>query len=201
MSTVATIFELSTDPLMSANTFPSQIEPFKWAEQGYTWSGILPLSRFARIAREAVGSIDDQLINIDCKLSIDAYHRIVWLDGHIETKVPMQCQRCLDAVEIELVLDFHLAMIDDESLIERLDEDADFIVLGESEFTKKGDYDTPASIDLLALLEDELLLLVPLSPKHDACEHKHQPAISDTVEEKRDNPFDVLAGLKGKLNS
>ena len=186
---------------MSANTFPSQIEPFKWAEQGFTWSGTLPLSRFARIAREAVGSIDHQLINIDCKLSMDAYHRIVWLDGHIETKVPMECQRCLDAVEIEQVLDFHLALIDDESLIERLDEDADFIVLGESEFSKKGDFDAPALIDLLALIEDELLLLMPLSPKHDACEHKHQPTIQDVVEEKRDNPFDVLASLKGKLNS
>lgn len=186
---------------MSANTFPAQIEPFKWAEQGFTWSGSLPLSRFARIAREAVGSINDQLINIDCKLSMDAYHRIVWLDGHIDTKVPMECQRCLGTVETHLVSDFHLALIDDESLIERLDEDADFIVLGESESSKKGDFDTPASIDLLALLEDELLLLMPLSPKHDVCEHKHQPASQDVVEEKRDNPFDVLASLKGKLNS
>ncbi len=83
-------------------------------------------SRFVRIAREAVGSIDDQLINIDCKLSMDAYHRIVWLDGHVETNVPMECQRCLDTVEIALVSDFHLAHVDDESLIERLDEDADF---------------------------------------------------------------------------
>ena len=186
---------------MSANTFPSQIEPFKWAEQGFTWSGTLPLSRFARIAREAVGSIDDQLINIDCKLPMDIYHRIVWLDGHTEAKVPMVCQRCLGPVEIELVSDFHLALIDDESLIERLDEDADFIVLGESESSKKGDFDAPALVDLLALLEDELLLLMPLSPKHDACEHKHQPTIQDVVEEKRDNPFDVLASLKGKLNS
>ena len=185
---------------MSANTFPAQIEPFKWAEQGFKWSGQLPLSRFVRIAREAVGSIDDQLINIDCKLSMDAYHRIVWLDGHVETKVPMECQRCLETVEIELVSDFHLALVDDESLIERLDEDADFIVLGESESSKKGSIDTPASIDLFALLEDELLLLMPLSPKHDVCEHKHQPAQEEVVEEKRDNPFEVLAALKGKLN-
>ncbi len=167
---------------MSANTFPAQI------------------SRFVRIAREAVGSIDDQLINIDCKLSMDAYHRIAWLDGHVETKVPMECQRCLETVEIELVSSFHLALVDDESLIERLDEDADFIVLGESEATTKGDYDAPATADLLALIEDELLLLVPLSPKHEFCEHKHQPAIEEVVEEKRDNPFDVLAALKGKLN-
>ena len=185
---------------MSANTFPAQIEPFKWAEQGFTWSGTLPLSRFARIAREAVGSINDQLINIDCKLSMDAYHRIVWLDGHIETKVLMECQRCLGSVEIDLVSDFHLALVDDESLIERLDEDADFIVLCESEATTKGDYDSPATANLLSLIEDELLLLLPLSPKHDACEHKHQPAIQNIAEEKRDNPFDVLASLKGKLN-
>ena len=62
---------------MSANTFPAQIEPFKWAEQGFKWSGQLPLSRFVRIAREAVGSIDDQLINIDCKLSMDAYLSLI----------------------------------------------------------------------------------------------------------------------------
>ncbi len=185
---------------MSANTFPAQIEPFKWAEQGFVWSGQLPLSRFARIAREAIGSIDDQLINVDCKLSMDAYHRVVWLDGHVETTVPMECQRCLGPVEIELVSDFHLALVDDESLIERLDEDADFIVLGESEATTKGSFDAPAMADLLALIEDELLLLMPLSPKHEFCVHKHQPATEELVEEKRDNPFDILAGLKGKVN-
>ena len=187
---------------MSANTFPAQIEPFKWAEQGYSWAGTLPLFRFLRISRDAFGSIDHQLITIDCKLSKDAYQRIVWLDGHVETKVPMECQRCLDTVEISLSSDFHLALVDDESLIERLDEDADFIVLGESEATTKGDYltNTSPTVDLLALIEDELLLLMPLSPKHDVCEHKHQPANDDIVEEKRDNPFDVLAGLKGKLN-
>ena len=185
---------------MSANTFPAQIEPFKWAEQGFSWSGTLPLSRLARISREAVGSIDNQLINIDCKLSMDAYHRIVWLDGSVEAKVPMECQRCLDTVELPLALDFHLALIDDESLIERLDEDADFIVLGESEATTKGSYDAPATADLLALIEDELLLLMPLSPKHESCVNKHQPTEEEIVEEKRDNPFDVLAALKGKLN-
>lgn len=185
---------------MSANTFPAQIEPFKWAEQGYSWSGSLPLSSFARIAREAVGPIDHHLVQIDCKLSLDPYHRIVWLDGNVEMKVPMECQRCLEPVECAFVSNFHLALVDDESLVERLDEDADFIVLGESEATTKGDYSAPATVNLLALIEDELLLLMPLSPKHDTCEHKHQPADEDFVEEERDNPFDVLASLKGKLN-
>ncbi|SDB90963.1 YceD family protein [Acinetobacter boissieri] len=186
---------------MSANTFPAHIEPFKWAEQGFTWSGTLPLSRFARIARETVGSVEHQPVQINCKLSMDAYLRLVWLDANIEAKAPMTCQRCLEVVEIELASTVHLALVEDESLIERLDEDADFVVLGEGESSSKGSFDEPAIVDLLTLLEDELLLLVPLSPKHHACEHKHRPTEQDIVEEKRDNPFDVLAGLKGKLNS
>lgn len=93
---------------MSANTFPAQIEPFKWAEQGFTWSGQLPLSRFARIAREAVGSIDNQLINIDCKLSMDAYHRIVWLDGHMETKFQWSANVVWNLLKCQLFLTFIL---------------------------------------------------------------------------------------------
>ncbi|GAB3047062.1 YceD family protein [Acinetobacter apis] len=185
---------------MSANTFPAHIEPFKWAEQGFTWSGTLPLSRLSRIARETVGSVENQQVQVNCKLSMDAYLRLVWLDAHIETQAPLECQRCLETVKVDLVSDVHLALVEDESLIERLDEDADFIVLGEGESSTKGTFDEPAVVNLLMLLEDELLLLMPLSPKHDACEHKHQPSEQDVAEEKRDNPFDILANLKGKLN-
>ncbi|MFU8927411.1 YceD family protein [Acinetobacter puyangensis] len=186
---------------MSANTFPAQIEPFKWAEQGFSWSGQLPLSSFTRIAHEAVGSIDNQWVQVDCKLSMDAYHRIVWLTAHLQASVNLQCQRCLDAVEIPLQSDVYVAMLDDESEIDHLDEDADFIILGEDLGTQKGDFKTPATVDLIYILEDELLLSMPNSPKHDACEHKHRPAVQAVIDEKRDNPFEILAGLKGKLGS
>jgi uncharacterized protein len=186
---------------MSANTFPAQIEPFKWAEQGFTWSGQLPLSRFTRIAHEAVGSIDNQWVQVDCKLSMDAYHRVVWLDAQLSTQVTLLCQRCLEGVEIALLSDVHVALVDDEATIDHLDEDADFIILGEDLGTQKGDFKTPAIVDLIYILEDELLLSVPNSPKHNACEHKHRPAVQAEAEDKRDNPFDVLASLKGKLGS
>lgn len=186
---------------MSANTFSTQLEPFKCAEQGFTWSGKLPLSRFTRIAHETIGTLDNRWVQIDCKLSKDTYHRIVWLDAHLTTQVNLQCQRCLESVEIPVESNVHVAMLDDEALIDHLDEDADFIVLGEDLGTQKGDFKTPATVDLVYLLEDELLLSMPNSPKHDACEHKHRPVIQVEAEEERKNPFDVLAGLKGKLGS
>ncbi|TXJ09006.1 MAG: hypothetical protein E6Q25_04275 [Acinetobacter sp.] len=186
---------------MSANIFSTQIEPFKCAEQGFSWSGQLPLSRFARVAHDAIGTIDNQWVQIDCKLSKDAYHRIVWLDARLSTEVALQCQRCLDTVAIPLISDVHIAIVDDESIVDCLDEDADFIVLGEDLGTQKGDFKTPATVDLIYILEDELLLSMPNSPKHDACEHKHRPAIQTDAEEKRENPFDILAGLKDKFRS
>lgn len=186
---------------MSANTFPAQIEPFKWAEQGFTWSGQLPLSRFTRIAHEAVGSIDNQWVQVDCKLSMDAYHRVVWLDADLSTQVNLLCQRCLDAVELAVHTEVHVALLDDEKIIDHLDEDADFIILGEDLGTQKGDFKSAAIADLIYILEDELLLSLPNSPKHTACEHKHRPAVQAEAEEKRDNPFEVLASLKGKLGS
>ncbi len=49
---------------------------------------------------------------------------------------------------------------------------------------RKGGYDAPATADLLLLIEDELSLLMPLSLKHDACEHKYQPAVEETRSKK-----------------
>lgn len=189
---------------MSANTpvhsFPTQIEPFKWAELGFTWNDKVPLSRFVRISKEAAASVESQFVQVDCRLYIDEYHRrIAWLDGKLEASVPMTCQRCLEVVDVPLETQVHLALLQYEDQVERLDEDADFVILSEEQIVH-GTEDVDHALDLIELLEDELLLSVPISPRHESCEHRHQPAVEDEpVVSKRDNPFDVLASLKGKL--
>ncbi|RZA04551.1 MAG: hypothetical protein EOO68_08160 [Moraxellaceae bacterium] len=184
----------------SSSQLPSRIEPFKWAEQQFSWSGQVPLSRFARIASETNATSDEQWVQVSCGLSMDAYHPIAWLDGSLSTTVPMTCQRCLEPVEVSIATQVHLALLTSESQVARLDEDADFVILSEEQVVHG--VEGTQGIDLLELLEDELLLSVPISPRHDACEHKHQPVIEDEPELiTRDNPFDVLANLKGKLDS
>lgn len=185
---------------MSANTFPTQIEPFKWAEQGFKWVGQVPLTRFSRIAHEAIAPIDSLLVQVDCRLSMDEYHHVAWLDGELSTDVSMTCQRCLEPVDVALNTSVHLALLMNSALIDRLDEDADYVLLSEEQVVH-GTNDPDHAIDLLELLEDELLLSVPISLRHESCEHKHQPAVEVEEEVKRDNPFDVLAGLKAKLES
>lgn len=186
---------------MSANNFPTQIEPFKWAEQGFQWAGQVPLTRFVRIAREAIAQVEPQSVQVSCRLYIDEYHRrVAWLDGELKTQVSVVCQRCLEPIDVPLETSVHLALLMDEALVERLDEDADFVILSEEQIVHGTD-DVDNAIDLIELLEDELLLSMPISPRHESCEHKHQPAIQAEPEEKRDNPFEILAGLKGKLDS
>lgn len=188
---------------MSAPTFPAQIEPFKWAEQGFNWSGSVPLSRFSRIAQDAVGPVDQQTVFVTCRLQLDEYQPFVWLEAHLETTVALQCQRCLEPVQVTVSTDVQVAILNDERQLEHLDEDADFIILGEDLGTQKATFKTPATVDLTYILEDELLLSLPTSPKHEECPgaSPYLTAGADSEPARRENPFEALAALKGKLDS
>lgn len=189
---------------MSVNNLTSQlpthIEPFKWAEQAFKWSGEVPLSRFTRIASETCAPIDENKVQVDVRMYMDEYQRVAWLDATLAAIVPLTCQRCLEQIDTPLATQIHLALLKYEKQAERLGEDVDFFVLGEEQAVL-GTADAPV-IDLVELLEDELLMSMPISSRHESCEHKHQPIVEDEPEvEKRDNPFEALANLKGKLNS
>lgn len=184
---------------MTITHFPDYLDPFKSAEQGFSWSGQLPLSRLKRLSADVLGDVAQQTIQLECALSMDNYHRFVWLKGQVQASVELECQRCLEPVELDLDADIHLAILNDERMIEHLPDEIDFVVLGENDSSQKGDFLNHAQMDLLALIEDELLLLLPFVPKHDDCEHEYQPEeIDDVVEEqsKVDNPFSILASLK-----
>jgi uncharacterized protein len=183
---------------MSANTFPAQLEPFKWAEQGFSWSGRLPLTRFPRIASEAASSDPSLSVQVDCRLFLDE-RRFARLQASLVTTVPLTCQRCLEAVDATIDTDVDLVLLSDAKYAERLDEDADFVILSEEQVVH-GEADSDL-IDLLALLEDELLLSLPLAPRHDHCDYAVPVVEIEDEPAERDNPFSVLASLKQRLDS
>lgn len=103
--------------------------------------------------------------------------------GRLETRLELECQRCLDALEVPLELDFQL-MVDAP----------DDLVRGSSVDTL---YSEDGYIDIYAVVEDELILAIPLVALHDdrACnEHWRQQEESETAV--TDNPFSVLRKLK-----
>jgi uncharacterized protein len=184
---------------LSPPVFPTHIEPFKWAELGFVWQGQVDLTRFARVATEVVPPHEHQQIALDCKLYLDD-RRIAWLDATMSATLPLTCQRCLHPLDFVLDAHVHLALFTEQEYLDRLGREKDtmdYVILSEAQIAHGAEV-----IDVLNLLEDEILLLLPLSPKHDDCELAVASVGGDllcsngqVVEEKR-NPFDVLAGLK-----
>lgn len=82
----------------------------------------------------------------------------VWLHLEANTSVPLTCQRCLGPVLTPLSVNqwYRFVATEDIAMAEDDQSEEDLLVM-EPQF------------DLLALLEDELLMALPLVPMHDSC--------------------------------
>jgi uncharacterized protein len=112
----------------------------------------------------------------------------VWLHLRAEAGVRLVCQRCLQTLEEPLEVDRHFLFLPDEDEVARLDEELDDDVLV-----------LPRFFDLLELVEDELILALPIVPRHTVCPEP-LPVPDDPVELDADaaapHPFAALAALK-----
>ncbi len=111
----------------------------------------------------------------------------VWLQLRASVAVSLQCQRCLQAVMQPLAVDRRLRFVRSEAEAERLDEasDDDVLVL-------------LPRLDLHELTEDELILALPLVPRHEGPCPDPLPMPADDLpgEEPAANPFAALAALR-----
>lgn len=89
------------------------------------------------------------------------------------------CQRCLDQVEFPVEIDSELFLSGSEREIAETDDELDRIIAGKA-------------MEIAELVEDEILLILPMVPRHERCE---APAASEP--ESRPSPFAVLGKLKG----
>jgi len=112
-----------------------------------------------------------------------------WLHLQAEASTWLTCQRCLQPVASDVAVDRWLRFVEDESKAAELDADSDDDVLA-----------LPRHLDTRELIEDELLLALPLVPRHDQCPQPLPMAVADEgaedAEPQRPNPFAALAALK-----
>lgn len=110
----------------------------------------------------------------------------LWLHVKASATVRLECQRCLQPMAQALHADRQLRFVDGEDEAARLDEDSDDDVLA-----------LPASLDLLALIEDELILALPLVPRHEVCPQPLPMSAADEgAEEETPHAFAALAHLR-----
>jgi uncharacterized protein len=96
---------------------------------------------------------------------------------HIVAKLPVACQRCLDEMLVHLNLDFDYVICNELPLETDENDDTDWL-------------EAAPEMNLQALIEDELLLAMPIAPMHDTDCSKQNMQSGE-----KPNPFAALKGL------
>lgn len=144
----------------------------------------------SRIAVSDMPRLQDLLLSRDGSLNYKLHGSISpkgrsRLRLEVDGLLVMECQRCLGALEFPVNIAATLELVMDEESLIPVEEEEDSVDLVPAE----------PMMDVLAMVEDEVLLNLPVAPAHpsDACRAANFRAASELDEA---NPFKVLATLK-----
>ena len=164
---------------------PRLVNPRKLVATNATFTRDIDVNHLPRL-QEATLSITR--VFVDVQLERDEQHR-PQLVGKVEASFELECQRCLSSMPVDIDHQFRVVMAWDEIQEKALPKNLDAWIVGDED------------ADLCAILEEEILLLLPVVPKHDS--ECLEPKLFqsgegvDSEAETKENPFSVLAELKG----
>jgi uncharacterized protein len=171
------------------------IDTYELTRLGQRLEGCTPLRRFARLA-EGLPAQGDAQADWSLRGEQDALGRR-FLHLHVAAGIVLECQRCLAPFVWPLDASSTLEVVASESGLDDEggeDEEAPERIVGSRR------------LDVLALVEDELILGVPYVPRHDVCPDAPRPSGDGTADgsadaapgggQDRPSPFAVLGRLK-----
>ena len=183
---------------------PELIEPERMAETGRILKGTLALSKLKRLAPllfNDKGSVSGDYgdVAVELMFGIDATGQLN-VTGSLETDVRLQCQRCMQALDLHIAEKVSLAIVYDNDQANELPSHYEPLVLNDEE----------ELVSLPELIEDEILLALPSVPLHepDECQLEETAAVGidgagqkqtpDKTEPQKASPFAVLEKLRNK---
>ncbi|WP_137896425.1 YceD family protein [Ramlibacter sp. 2FC] len=164
-----------------------------FAQDGASLSGQDPLQDYPRLVAESKGEPAGLSVNWSARGEARAQAGAtdqLWLHLRAQVSLPLICQRCLGAVMIAVEVERPFRFVADEATAAALDDESeeDVLVLDRA-------------FDLPALIEDELLMALPLVPRHESCPSEPRLAVADAdfeaESEAKAHPFAALARLRG----
>lgn len=169
---------------------PKEIDPFRFANNGRQLEGELALADMSRLSE----SLFDNSGSVAVSMQFDVDQTgTPNLHGHFETTLSLTCERCMQAVAFPVVIDTWLGLVRHEKLAESLAEQYEPWVIDDTDL-----------VDPATVVEDELILALPLVPKHDYdCLPEEawfagDKEVEENPAEKPESPFAVLSALKSK---
>ena len=137
-------------------TVRPSIDALDFARNVATCRGRIALSKLERLQEYLIENSGELLYEVAGGLNKNAKPI---LKVSIQGLLKLRCQRCLGEIEYLLDLQTDLLLAENEKELASFDEDE----------SVEGILAEPA-LDILALIEDEVILSLPISPRHDECE-------------------------------
>jgi len=157
------------------------IDTFEFCRTAGQASGATPVAEFKRLSADLADASGELRWSFQGGLHPEGDPQLVM---EVAGTVKLVCQRCMAPFDYSLQTRSTLVLAtDDEQADEaeaRLDDDSIDVIVGSK------------AMDLLMLVEDEALLSLPLSPRHEVCPGPAQEVPKDKAE----SPFSVLKNLK-----
>lgn len=173
---------------------PRRLDVEAFARDGATSEGEWPLASLERLAACAHADVPPAAtdgIRWRCRgerRAVRGGPPQVWLHVEASAGLALVCQRCLAPVRYEVDAQRSFLFVPNEDAAAALDADCEDDVLA-----------LTRALDLQELVEDELLLSLPLVPRHEACPEPLAASTADPgADEPPAHPFAALAALKRK---
>ena len=152
-------------------------------------AGLIDGLQFARAGQERRGLLDlerlPRLAQVSCSTQGLKYHLSGGIAGdgrpclrvRVDGEVRLACQRCLAPVPVPIAVDVELRLAESLREIAEADDEVDRVLAS-------------GEMDVGELVEDEVLLALPMVPRHESC------GIALPGGDAKILPFSVLAELK-----
>ena len=175
---------------MKTDWDPRHLDIRAFAQAQATLQGVAALGDWLRLREDAVqpqGEVHWQLTGQ--QRAVVGGEAEVWLSLQAQVQIPLVCQRCLAPVACDVAVERDFRFVADEAQAQLQDELAEEDVLVWSR-----------SFDALELVEDELIMALPMVPLHDYCPTLPSAMTSaeDVQPNERPNPFAVLSALRDR---
>lgn len=138
---------------MMKNQLPKTIDPIKLADQETHLQGHLEVASFSRL--NDIMFDKEGTVQLDLRLGRDM-ERFYYIQGRVEANLHLQCQRCMQKMNFPIDIMVSLSPVSTLEAAKNLPDRYEPLLVEEEK------------IELLSIIEDELLISLPMVPKHES---------------------------------
>ena len=173
-----------------SNRLPIEVNPFRLIEQRRSLSGGVSLQHLPRLRELVLGAEGAFAVEMDFTHSASGLPMIA---GRVQGGVTLACQRCLEPVRVGVDTRLNVVLTTSQTDREPEEEGYEIYIVDDER------------LFLQDFIEDEILLALPVVPRHDSCQpvrplHDASPDDVDEHEDPaqggRQNPFAALKDWK-----